>query len=134
MESPRMTLEILLPFEVFAEVGDVTRIVAETTEGSFGLLPNRLDCVAALEPGILTYAVGSQDDVFVAVDEGVLVKTGRTVRVSVRRALTGSDLGRLRESVEREFLARDEGEQSARAATARLEAGIVEFLARFARE
>jgi F-type H+-transporting ATPase subunit beta len=53
-QSP-MNLKVLLPFQVFAEKAGVSRIVAETREGSFGLLPHRLDCVAALVPGILTY-------------------------------------------------------------------------------
>ena len=54
-----MNLKILLPFQIFAEKTGVTRIVAETREGSFGLLPHRLDCVAALAPGILTYETTS---------------------------------------------------------------------------
>ena len=33
----------------------MSRIVSETHEGAFGLLPHRLDCVAALTPGILVY-------------------------------------------------------------------------------
>ncbi|WP_269849304.1 hypothetical protein [Methanosarcina horonobensis] len=44
-----MNLRILLPFQIFAEKKGVSRIVAEGREGSFGLLPHRLDCVAALE-------------------------------------------------------------------------------------
>jgi F-type H+-transporting ATPase subunit epsilon len=40
----------------------------------------------------------------VAVDEGVLVKTGMDVLVSVRRAIGGTDLGQLHEAVEKEFL------------------------------
>ena len=71
-----MNLKILLPFQVFAEKTGVSRIVAETREGSFGLLPHRLDCVAALAPGILTYETDAEGEVYVAVDEGVLVKTG----------------------------------------------------------
>ena len=93
-----MNLKILLPFQVFAEKSDVTRIVAETPQGSFGLLPHRLDCVAALAPGILTYETEADGEVFVAVDEGVLIKTGADVLVSVRRALGGTDLGQLREA------------------------------------
>ena len=50
-----MQLKVLLPSEIFFENDDVERIVAETREGSFGILPHRLDCVAALAPGILTY-------------------------------------------------------------------------------
>ena len=95
-----MNLKVLLPFQIFAEKTGVSRIVAETREGSFGLLPHRLDCVAALAPGILTYETEADGEVFVAVDEGVLVKTGPDVLVSVRRALGGTDLGQLREAVE----------------------------------
>ena len=124
-----MHLKILLPFQVFSEKNGVSRIVAETHDGSFGLLPHRLDCVAALAPGILTYETESDGEVFVAVDEGVLVKTGSTVLVSVRRALGGMDLGQLRDAVEKEFLAIDEAEQDVRSVMAKLETG---FLRRFA--
>jgi F-type H+-transporting ATPase subunit epsilon len=124
-----MNLKILLPFQVFAEKADVTRIVAETPQGSFGLLPHRLDCVAALAPGILTYETEADGEVFVAVDEGVLIKAGPNVLVSVRRALTGSDLGQLREGVEREFLTLDENEKSVRLVTAKLETSLLRRLA-----
>jgi F-type H+-transporting ATPase subunit epsilon len=124
-----MTLKILLPFQIFAEKTGVSRIVAETHDGSFGLLPNRLDCVAAIAPGIFTYETEAEGEVFVAVDEGVLVKTGPDVLVSVRRALVGKDLGQLRESVTKEFLTLDENEKSVRTVMAKLETG---FLRRFA--
>jgi F-type H+-transporting ATPase subunit epsilon len=124
-----MNLKVLLPFQIFAEKTGVSRIVAETREGSFGLLPQRLDCVAALAPGILVYETDAGGEAFVAVDEGVLVKTGPNVLVSVRRALDGADLGQLRDVVEQEFLTLDEHEQSMRLVLAKLEAG---FLRRFA--
>ena len=124
-----MNLKVLLPFQVFADKTGVSRIVAETREGSFGLLPHRLDCVAALAPGILIYQTESDGEVLVAVDEGVLVKTGPDVLVSVRRAIGGMDLGQLRDAVEKEFLTLDEHEQSVRQVVAKLETG---FLRRFA--
>lgn len=124
-----MKLKILLPFGVFAEKSGVSRIVAETSRGSFGLLPRRLDCVAALTPGILSYETAAEGEVFLAVDEGVLVKTGPEVLVSVRRALGGADLGQLRDAVAQEFLDLDEHEQSVRSVMAKLETG---FLRRFA--
>jgi F-type H+-transporting ATPase subunit epsilon len=123
-----MNLKVLLPFEVFAEKTGVSRIVAETREGAFGLLPRRLDCVAALVPGILIYETESDGEVFVAVDEGVLVKTGPDVLVSVRRALGGADLGQLRDAVAQEYLALNQHEQKVRAVMAKLESG---FLRRF---
>ncbi|BCO29890.1 hypothetical protein MIZ03_4814 [Rhodoferax lithotrophicus] len=124
-----MNLKILLPFKVFAEKTDVLRIVSETHAGSFGLLPHRRDCVAALMPGILIYETAAEGEVFVAVDGGVLVKTGPHVRVSVRRAMTGADLGQLRQAVEQEFLTLDAHEQNVRSVMAKLETG---FLRRFA--
>jgi len=39
-----------------------------------------------------------------AVDEGVLVKTGADALVSVHRAISGTDLAQLRGAVEKEFL------------------------------
>ena len=129
MQPTSMNLKVLLPFKIFAEKTGVSRIVAETSKGSFGILPHRLDCVAALAPGILLYETDAEGEVFVAVDEGVLVKAGPDVLVSVRQALGGTDLGRLRDAVEQEFLSLDEHEQSMRSVMAKLEAG---FLRRFA--
>lgn len=124
-----MNIRVLLPFRIFAEKADVLRLSAETRDGSFGLLPHRLDCVAALVPGILSYETASEGEVFVAVDEGVLVKTGAEVRVSVRRAMAGKDLGQLRAAVEQEYLTLDDDERDVRSVMAKLETG---FLQRFA--
>ena len=124
-----MNLEVLLPFSVFLQAGDVSRIVAETPAGSFGLLPHRLDCVAALEPGILTFETADGGETFIAVDAGVLVKCGDGVRVSVRRALANGDLARLREAVEREFRTLDEQARTLRTVLAKLESGFVSRLA-----
>jgi len=126
-----MNLKVLLPFEIFADKTGVSRIVAETREGSFGLLPHRLDCVAALAPGILTYQIGAQAEVYVAVDEGVLVKTGPDVLISVRNAIGGTDLGQLHAAVEREFLHLNEREQSVRSVMATMESDLIRRLAEF---
>jgi F-type H+-transporting ATPase subunit epsilon len=129
-----MNLKILLPFQIFAEKTGVVRIVAETREGSFGLLPHRLDCVAALAPGILTYQNEGEGEVYVAVDEGVLVKAGLDVFVSVRDAIAGTDLGRLHEAVDREFVHLNEREQSVRSVMARMESDFISRLAEFHHE
>ena len=126
-----MDLKILLPFQIFADKASVSRIVAETHDGSFGLLPHRLDCVAALAPGILTYQTAADGEVFVAVDEGVLVKAGAQVLVSVRRAIGGKDLGQLRQAVERKFLTLDAHEQSIRSTIAKMETDLLRRMARF---
>jgi F-type H+-transporting ATPase subunit epsilon len=129
-----MNLKVLLPFEIFADQTGVSRIVAETHEGSFGLLPHRLDCVAALAPGILTYQLGAQAEVYMAVDEGVLVKTGLDVLISVRNAIGGTDLGQLHAAVEREFLHLNQREQSVRSVMTKMESDFISRLAEFHRE
>jgi len=131
MPPQRISLKVLLPFQVFVEKSGVSRIVAEGREGSFGLLPHRLDCVAALAPGILTYETDADGEVFVAVDEGVLVKTGRNVFVSVRRALAGMKLGQLREAVEREFLTVNQHEQTTRSTLAKMEGDLIRRMMSF---
>lgn len=129
--STFMTLKILLPFRIFTVQDTVVRIVAETRQGAFGILPQRLDCVAALEPGILTYATNGEDEQYVAIDEGVLVKSGPDVLVSVRNAIAGTDLHQLRNKVEREFLILDEDEQRLRSVLAKLDSTFVHRFADF---
>jgi F-type H+-transporting ATPase subunit epsilon len=126
-----MNLKILLPFRIFADKNGVVRIVAETSAGSFGLLPNRLDCVAVLVPGILIFEMKEEGEVYVAVDEGILVKTGTEVLVSVRNAIEGNDLASLRESVEKEFLNLDAQEQNVRRVMAKMESGFIRRFAEF---
>lgn len=126
-----MDLKILLPYRIFAEIKNVSSIVAETSEGSFGLLPQRLDCVAALVPGILTYKTESEKDHYVAVDEGILLKAGNRVMVSVRNAFGGADLEKLQESVENEFRKLDETEREIRSSMAKMESGFLFSLEKF---
>lgn len=128
-----MNLKLLLPFQIFAEKTGVSRIVVETRDGSFGLLPRRLDCVAALAPGILIYETEAEE-VYMAVDEGVLVKTGLDVLVSVRNAIGGTDLALLRDAVEREFLNLNEQEQNVNSVMAKMESGFIRRLAEFHHE
>jgi F-type H+-transporting ATPase subunit epsilon len=128
-----MNLKVLLPFKIFADKTGVTRVIAETRKGSFGLLPHRLDCVAALVPGILTYQQESGEEVYVAIDEGVLVKTGLEVLISVRNAIGGSDLGQLKAAVEKEFLNLNDEEKNVRTVMSKMESGFIYRLAEFHR-
>jgi F-type H+-transporting ATPase subunit epsilon len=120
-----MNLSVLLPFQIFMQKTDVLRITAETHHGSCGFLPHRLDCVAALVPGILVYESSEANPSYIAVDEGVLVKSGAEVRVSVRRAIRGSSLGELHAAVRREFLMLDQREQEVRAAASKMQAALI---------
>ncbi len=129
-----MNLKVLLPFRIFADISGVTRIVAESIQGSFGLLPHRLDCAAALVPGILSYETPAAGTVYLAVDEGVLVKTGAEVLVSVRRAIGALDLAPLNQAVKRRFAVLDSQEREVRAAVKKMDAGLLGRLAVFQHE
>lgn len=119
-----MKLKVLLPAEVLIEE-DVTKVVAEAHNGFFCLLPRHVDFVAALVPGILSYEIGSGREVFLAVDEGILIKCRQEVLVSTRNAVRGPDLGQLKHTVVEKFEALDEREKSARSAMVKIEAGFV---------
>jgi F-type H+-transporting ATPase subunit epsilon len=99
--------------------------VAQTLQGSLGLLPHRLDCAAALAPGILTYETAEEGEIYLAVAQGVLVKAGMDVLVSVRNAIGGKDLDMLHEAVKREFLTVDAQEKSVRQVLAKMEGGFI---------
>ena len=131
MAAQLMNLKILLPFKVFAVVQQVTRIVAETSGGQYGFLPQRLDCVAALLPGILIYESAETGIKYLAVDKGILVKAGENVTVSVRNAIGGADLGKLHESVEKEFKQLDDNEKNIRSVIEKMESSFMLRLQKF---
>jgi F-type H+-transporting ATPase subunit epsilon len=109
-----MQLRILVPSGVFANVANVARIAVTTPAGSFGL-----------SPGLLTYSTATAGEVHLAVDAGVMVKTGAEVLVCVRHAIAGADLGHLRHAVEQELLKLSEQEKSNRRTLAHLESGLI---------
>jgi len=131
MEIPLMTLKVLLPYQVFAEIKNVSRIVAETNKGFYGFLPQRLDCVAALVPGIFTYMTEAEEIHYLAVDEGVLVKAGTQVTVSVSNAIEGTDLGKLHKSVQQEYLNIEESEKEIRSVMAKMESVFIKKIEKF---
>jgi F-type H+-transporting ATPase subunit epsilon len=119
-----MRLMVLLPTELLVDE-EVVKIVAEAQNGFFGLLPHHVDFVAALVPGVLWFTDGRGREEHVAVDEGLLVKCGDLVRVSVFNAVRGGELGELRDTVASRFRQLDEEQRSARTALGRLEAGAL---------
>ncbi len=122
-----MKLKILLPAEVFLDE-EVTKVVAEAENGFFCLMPQHVDFTAALVPGVFSYSTDAEEDAYLAVDVGTLVKKGAEILVSTRNAFRGAELGHLKEVVVAQFREIDEREKKARTAAARLE---VDLLRRF---
>ena len=121
-----MRLRVFLPAKILID-REVSKVVAETENGSFGILPKHIDFVAALVPGILSIQTAEGEE-FLAIDEGILVKCASDVRISTRRAVPSNDLEMLRQTVEKEFKNLDERERKTRSILAKLEA---DFARRF---
>lgn len=119
-----MQLQVLLPTEILVDE-PVIKVIAEAENGSFCLLPRHVDFVAALVPGILSFYPAGGGECFAAVDEGMLVKSGREVFVSTLNGVRGTDLNQLEALIDERFLDLDEHERKARTALARLEAGTL---------
>jgi F-type H+-transporting ATPase subunit epsilon len=103
---------------------EVESVNAESPDGFFTLRPHHIDCVTALEPGIVAYRAGGSERLC-AIDRGTLVKAGGEVWLAVRNAVPGKALGELRQTVERTFLRMSEKEKKARGALARLESDFM---------
>jgi F-type H+-transporting ATPase subunit epsilon len=76
----------------------------------------------------LTYQTAREGQVYVAIDRGVLVKTGADVLISVRNAIGGTNLDKLAAAVKEEFLNLDEQEKNVRSVLARMEGGFLRRL------
>jgi F-type H+-transporting ATPase subunit epsilon len=122
-----MNLKVLLPTEVLVDEA-ITKVTADAHNGHFCLLPNHIDFVSALVPGLLIYEDLEGNERLVAVDEGILVKVGQDVRVSTQNAVEGSDLGTLHHVIEENFKEIDARESATRCALAQLEAEFVRRL------
>jgi F-type H+-transporting ATPase subunit epsilon len=118
-----MRLKLLLPTHIEIDE-DVDKVSAEAITGAFTLLPKHLDYVAPLAPGILSFESGGGES-FIAINGGILVKTGDEVRVATTEAAMGHDLGALEEAVREKFQRLDEGESRAHRAVQRIEADFV---------
>ncbi len=81
----------------------------------------------------MLYETTSASTVYLAVDEGVIVKSGPNVLVSVRRAISGTNLSELQQAVKREFLLLDSHDREVRKAIAKMEAALIGRFAEFER-
>jgi F-type H+-transporting ATPase subunit epsilon len=121
-----ISLRIALPSKVVFE-GNIRKVSVDAAYGSFTLLPRHIDFVMVLVPGILLFDTADEEpeEVFYAIDEGILIKQGRNIQISTRNAVRSDDLEHLHEAVESHFKVLDDQEKRARTALARMEADFV---------
>jgi F-type H+-transporting ATPase subunit epsilon len=121
-----LRLKVYAPSDIFLD-REVKKVVAESPAGSFCILPRHIDYVTALTTGILSYLTPEDEERFLAIDEGVLVKLADEVRVAAEWVIAG-ELGELRQQIEQIMLNEGEREKKTRGSMARLEA---DFIRRF---
>jgi len=122
-----MNLKVLLPERILLDE-TVQRVVAEAEDGSFGILPRHVDFVTAVVPGIMTYIKENGEESFVATDEGIFLKQGSNILVSVENGVRADKLGQLEQAVNNFLSSRGNLEKRSRYALGLLEA---DFLRRF---
>jgi F-type H+-transporting ATPase subunit epsilon len=122
-----MRLRVYIPVRIVVDRTAV-KVSVQAADGARTLLPNHIDFVTALAPGLLSYEDETGQEHFLAVDHGILVKQGDLVSVSSARAIGEQDLGRLEELVEREYRTLDERQRKVRSVLARLESDLIQEL------
>lgn len=136
MYDQPMHVKIILPTGIFLEEQAI-KVVGEAKNGCFCLLPRHIDMVTALTSGIFTITpVPSpkdsqqnslsvpEEEIHIALDEGILVKRGSEVSVSAWNAVRGP-LGELHKMLQAQRDALGEHELNARLALEHLEASLV---------
>ena len=119
-----MNLKLSLPTVVLFQQ-PVTKILSQAAHGNFCVLPKHIDYLAALVPGILTLTTEDDEELYFAIDHGLLIKRQNDVFISVRRAVQGSSLGSLRQTVHEQFEQLSESDRACQSAVARLEASFL---------
>lgn len=123
-----MMLRVLLPDRLLYE-GRAAKVVAETTSGSRGFLPQHIDFVAPLRQGILISADLEGKERYFAVDRGVLVKKGARITVTTTQGVMAEKLDALQAAIQKARAEQDEHERASQRALVQLETRLVrEFL------
>lgn len=129
MRNSLMHLSIFLPTATLLNE-EVSKVRGEGPAGEFCLKPRHIDYVTALLPGIFSYVTTTGKEIFLAMDQGILVKQGDQVKIATRRAVAG-ELGALSREVERMLVENDDRERQNRSAVAKLEVGFLKRILDF---
>ncbi len=126
-----MRLKTLLPTGVAVDE-DVLRVRVDTRNGSMTFLPHHADYLTVLTAGLVSYRVVKEDkktkDVFMACDQGILVKEGDKISLSVRKAIISDDIEYLTKLISKDFKKTEDERKKANVAIARLEVGLTKGL------
>ncbi|MBO4783373.1 MAG: ATP synthase F1 subunit epsilon [Lachnospiraceae bacterium] len=85
------TLHILAAERNFYE-GECESLVVPITDGSYGIMANHKNMVAAIVPGIMEYSIPEGERVVVCVSQGILIVADNDVKVLVDTVETPEEI------------------------------------------
>ena len=85
------SLHILAAERNFYE-GECTSLVVPITDGSYGIMANHRNMVAAIVPGIMEYSLPEGERVVVCVSQGILIVANNDVKVLVDTVETPEEI------------------------------------------
>ena len=130
-----LELQIMLPTRIFVHLDNIIHMNVDTPAGNLGFLPRRLDCITPVNPGILAYRQrDSEAELYIAIDKGILVKTGSRINISVHHAVAGTNLLELEQIIHAEFEQLSEQEERVRSVCAGIETKLIRRFIEFNHE
>ena len=115
-----MTVDVFVPSRGH-HFEDIVALDVDTVEGRYGILERHIDTAMALDVGLLHMRDQSQQEHFVGLDGGILVKMGSDVRISTGRVIIGQGLGVIEEGIQEQQEEEERREEHQLRALARLE-------------
>jgi F-type H+-transporting ATPase subunit epsilon len=117
-----MLMRVFSPTETLLEK-EVEKVTFQALDGAHTFLPKHADYFSILTPDVVVYESGGQKS-YIACNQGVILKQGEAVFLSVRSALFNNDLKSLVQQMRVEFKKQEEERKETNAVMARLEAGL----------
>lgn len=77
----------------------ILKLSVDGKEGNFSIMPKHIDYISSFSDGIISYTDTNNAVNFLAVNQGVLVKTGRNIEISTFHVALGTDLKDLKNKV-----------------------------------
>lgn len=98
-------LKIYSPIEILLDE-EVKKLTFQGKEGYLTILPNHIDYVSSFESNIMSYIDRDNNQRFIALNNGILVKYSNKVRLTAYKAIIGNSLkdlkAKINEVVEKE--------------------------------
>lgn len=103
----------------------IKKVTFETLNGYYTLMPKHIDFVSAMNANIVRYTTVENEEKFVACHQGIVVKKGNDVTISVQKAVKSDTLDELQKTILIDFKESEEQRKELNTAMARLEVGLV---------